>query len=384
MPNDYYDVLGVSKGDSTENIRKAFRQKAMEYHPDRNKNADAEGKFKEINEAYQVLNNADKRAQYDRFGHAGVSGGSGFDQPFDGSDVFGGFGDIFDSFFGDNSGRRANEPRRGQDIQQSVRLSFEEAVFGIERVADITKIETCSRCSGQCNEPGTSVDTCKTCKGNGQVRRTQKSLFGQFAQITTCPICEGKGKMIPSPCSTCKASGLERRSRKTAVNIPAGVQTGMQVRLTGEGNAGANGGPAGNLYIQVEVEDHDVFEREDFDLIYPVTLNISEAALGVEKDIPTLDGPTSLLRIPNGTQPNTEFRIKGKGVPHIHSERRGDLRVMVDVNIPKKLTDKQKALIQELSISFHDSSNINANIKDDAAPDTNDKGIFDRIKDVLG
>jgi molecular chaperone DnaJ len=158
----------------------------------------------------------------------------------------------------------------------------------------------------------------------------------------------------------------------------------MQVRLTGEGNAGANGGPAGNLYIQVEVEDHDVFEREEFDLIYPVTLNISEATLGVEKDIPTLDGPTSLLRIPNGTQPNTEFRIKGKGVPHIHSDRRGDLRVMVDVNIPKKLTDKQKALIQELSISFHDSSNINANIQDDDAPDTNDKGIFDRIKDVLG
>ena len=384
MPNDYYDILGVSKGDSSENIRKAFRQKAMEYHPDRNKNADAEGKFKEINEAYQVLNNADKRAQYDRFGHAGVSGGSGFDRPFDGSDIFGGFGDIFDSFFGDNSGRKGNEPRRGQDIQQSVRLSFEEAVFGIERVADITKIETCSRCSGQCNEPGTAVDTCKTCKGNGQVRRTQRSLFGQFAQITTCPTCEGKGKMIPSPCTTCKASGLERRSRKTAVNIPAGVQTGMQVRLTGEGNAGANGGPAGNLYIQVEVEDHDVFEREEFDLIYPVTLNISEATLGVEKDIPTLDGPTSLLRIPNGTQPNTEFRIKGKGVPHIHSDRRGDLRVMVDVNIPKKLTDKQKALIQELSISFHDSSNINANIQDDDAPDTNDKGIFDRIKDVLG
>jgi molecular chaperone DnaJ len=384
MPNDYYDVLGVSKGDSSENIRKAFRQKAMEYHPDRNKNPDAEEKFKEVNEAYQILNDSDKRAQYDRFGHAGMSGSSGFDRPFDGSEVFGGFGDIFDSFFGDSSGRRANEPRRGQDIQQSVRLSFEEAVFGAETIANITKIETCDRCSGQCNEPGTPVETCKTCKGNGQVRRTQRSLFGQFAQITVCPTCEGKGKMIPSPCTSCKASGLERRTRKTAVNIPAGVQSGMQVRLTGEGNAGANGGPAGNLYIQVEVDNHDIFERQDFDLIYPVTLNMSQAALGLEIDIPTLDGPNSPLRIPNGTQPNTEFRIKGKGVPHIHSDRRGDLRVMVDITIPKKLTDEQRTLIEELSITLNDSSDINPNIENTGPSSTNEKGIFDRIKDALG
>ena len=382
MPNDYYQTLGVNKQDSSEDIRKAFRQKAMEFHPDRNKNPDAEEKFKEINEAYQILNDPDKRAQYDRFGHAGVSGGSGFDRPFDGSDIFGGFGDIFDSFFGDSSGRRPNEPRRGQDIQQRVTLTFEEAVFGVEKVADITKLELCDTCEGQGNEPGTPVETCNTCKGNGQVRRTQRSLFGQFAQITACPTCQGKGKMIASPCGTCKASGLQRKNRKTAVSIPAGVQNGMQVRLTGEGDIGANGGPSGNLYIQVDVQDHDLFIREEYDLIYKVNLNMAEAALGIEKQIPTLEGTPQNLSIPSGTQPNAQFRVKGKGVPHIHSNRRGDLIVIVSLTVPTKLTKEQQLLLQQLDASFRPSSKTKQS--EESGIDENEKGIFDRLKDKLG
>ncbi len=382
MPNDYYQTLGVNKQDSSEDIRKAFRQKAMEFHPDRNKNPDAEEKFKEINEAYQILNDPEKRAQYDRFGHAGVSGGSGFDRPFDGSDIFGGFGDIFDSFFGDSSGRRPNEPRRGQDIQQRVTLTFEEAVFGVEKVADITKLELCDTCEGQGNEPGTPVETCNTCKGNGQVRRTQRSLFGQFAQITACPTCQGKGKMIASPCGTCKASGLQRKNRKTAVSIPAGVQNGMQVRLTGEGDIGANGGPSGNLYIQVDVQDHDLFIREEYDLIYEVNLNMAEAALGIEKQIPTLEGTPQNLSIPSGTQPNAQFRVKGKGVPHIHSNRRGDLIVIVSLTVPTKLTKEQQILLEQLDASFRPSSKTKQSEESDIHE--NEKGIFDRLKDKLG
>ena len=382
MPNDYYQTLGVNKQDSSEDIRKAFRQKAMEFHPDRNKNPDAEEKFKEINEAYQILNDPEKRAQYDRFGHAGVSGGSGFDRPFDGSDIFGGCGDIFDSFFGDRSGRRPNEPRRGQDIQQRVTLTFEEAVFGVEKVADITKLELCDTCEGQGNEPGTPVETCNTCKGNGQVRRTQRSLFGQFAQITACPTCQGKGKMIASPCGTCKASGLQRKNRKTAVSIPAGVQNGMQVRLTGEGDIGANGGPSGNLYIQVDVQDHDLFIREEYDLIYEVNLNMAEAALGIEKQIPTLEGTPQNLSIPSGTQPNAQFRVKGKGVPHIHSNRRGDLIVIVSLTVPTKLTKEQRNLLEQLDTSFKPSSKTKQS--EESGIDENEKGIFDRLKDKLG
>ncbi len=389
---DYYEVLGVSRGDSDEEVRKAFRKKAMEYHPDRNKSADAEERFKEINEAYQVLHDPKKRAQYDRFGHAGVGGNGGFDRPFDGYDVFGGFGDIFDSFFGDMSGRRAREPQRGADIQQQLTLTFEEAVFGTEKEVEVSRIEKCHRCSGAGNEPGTSVVDCNTCRGSGQVRRTQRSLFGQFAQITTCPTCQGRGQTIDTPCSSCHGSGMERRKRKTAVTIPAGVQSGMQVRLTSEGDIGRNGGPPGNLYIQVRVREHDVFDREEYDLIYELPLNMVEATLGVEKEVPTLDGDTETLKIPQGTQPGSEFRIRGKGIPHIHSNRRGDLRVLVDLQIPKNLTSHQRDLLNELARSLGQNG---AGEDEGEADDTDngrhereqpskDRGLFDRIKDAFG
>ncbi len=379
MPTtDYYEILGVARGDSEEEIRKAFRKKAMEYHPDRNKNPDAEDKFKDINEAYQVLSDSKKRSQYDRFGHSGVTGNGGFDRPFEGFDGFGGFGDIFDSFFGDNPARRAQEPQRGSDIQQKVNLTFEEAVFGAEKEVEVTRIEICGNCSGQGSEPGTAINTCATCNGNGQVRRTQRSLFGQFAQVTACPTCRGAGRSIETPCAQCRGAGLERRKRKTAVSIPAGVQDGMQVRITGEGDVGRNGGPAGNLYVQVNVHSHKIFQRDEYDLIYLLPVDMIEAALGVDKEIPTLDGEPQTLKIPQGTQPGAEFRLRGYGVPHIHSDRRGDIRVFVDLSVPKSLNNKQKQLLRQLAKSMgHDDMEETL----DADEQPKGKGIFDRVKD---
>jgi molecular chaperone DnaJ len=407
---DYYEVLGVSRQDSEEEIRRAFRKKAMEYHPDRNKEPDAEEKFKEINEAYQVLCDSTKRAQYDRFGHAGVNGGS-YDRPFDGFDVFGGFGDIFDSFFGDASGRRSRAPQRGSDIQQRVTLDFEEAAFGIEREIDVSRVEICHECSGAGNEPGTPINTCGTCGGSGQVRRTQRSVFGQFAQVTGCPTCQGKGTTIERPCLVCRGAGMERRNRKTVINIPAGIQDGMQVRLTGEGNVGANGGPPGNLYILVEVKPHKVFQRDQFDLLYTLPINMAEAALGVEKEIPTLEGDGATLKIPQGTQHGSELRVRGRGISHINNGRKGDLRVFVDVQVPGRLNGKQRKLLEELARSLDpnygkdvvdqhdelvtDTDSAASQVRDSADDDEDDpsqensgrtdrdKGLFDRIKDAL-
>ena len=404
---DYYEVLGVSRQDSEEEIRRAFRKKAMEYHPDRNKEPNAEEKFKEINEAYQVLSDSTKRAQYDRFGHAGVNGGS-YDRPFDGFDVFGGFGDIFDSFFGDAGGRRSRAPQRGSDLQQRVTLAFEDAAFGIEREIDVSRVEICHECSGAGNQPGTAINTCGTCGGNGQVRRTQRSVFGQFAQVTTCPTCQGKGTTIESPCGNCRGAGMERRNRKTVVNIPAGIQDGMQVRLTGEGNVGANGGPPGNLYILVDVRPHKIFERDQFDLLYTLPINVAEAALGVEKDIPTLEGDSATIKIPQGTQHGDIIWVRGRGISHINNGRKGDIRVFVDVQVPSKLNGKQRKLLEELARSLDpsfgkdvveepeekaaasDGQELRNGLFTDEEDEDNlngktdkDKGLFDRIKDAL-
>ena len=347
---DYYDVLGVPSSISEEEVRKAFRKKAMEYHPDRNKNPDAEEKFKEVNEAYQVLIDPQKRAQYDRFGHAGVSAGNGgFSRDFEGFDIFGGFGDIFDSFFGDFTGRtRQRAPQRGGDIGQAVVLSFDEAVFGADHEVEVSRTERCQRCRGSGSEPGTSPSTCTTCKGMGQVRRSQKSVFGQFSQVTTCPSCGGKGSIIRSPCHLCHGTGNEGRTRKIVVKIPAGVEDGMQIRLTGEGHAGVNGGPAGNMYIQVSVKDHKLFRRYGQDIIYELPLNFTQAALGDIVEIPTLNG-TETINIPPGTQHGAQFRIKGKGVPQLNGHRRGDLVVPIAVRVPTSIDANQQRLLEELA-----------------------------------
>ncbi len=381
---DYYEVLGVSRNDSEEDIRKAFRKKALEYHPDRNKSPDAETKFKEINEAYQVLSDPNKRAQYNRYGQAGVSSNGGFDRPFDGFDVFGGFGDVFDSFFGDISGRRAQEVQRGNDIQQHVVLSFEEAVFGTEHQVEVNRLERCQRCSGAGNEPGTLVDTCSTCRGRGQVRRAQRSMFGQFTQVTACSTCQGRGKVVQTPCRTCRGGGLERRQRKIAVRIPAGISSAMQVRLSGEGDVGRDGGTAGNLYVYVDVRDHELFHREGNDLLYRLPINLAEAALGTPKEIPTLsaDGKFEVLKIPQGTQPGTEFRIRGKGVPYINSSRRGDLRVLVDLQVPRDLNPQQRELLEAFAHSMDPDTGANGQSDVDPEQDPDkEKGLFERFKD---
>ena len=381
---DFYEALGVARTDNEEEIRKAFRKKAMEFHPDRNKSEGAEEKFKEINEAYQVLSDPKKRAQYDRYGRAGVSSNGGHDRPFDGFDVFGGFGDIFDSFFGDVSGRREQQVQRGDDLQQRVVLDFNEAVFGTEREVEVTRQESCQRCSGAGSEPGTEVSSCATCRGSGQVRRSQRSVFGQFAQISSCPACRGSGKVIKTPCTTCRGTGVDRRKRKISVTIPAGVEAGMQVRLTGEGDVGRGGGPAGNLYVHLDVRDHKQFNREGNDLLYVLPVNLAEAALGVEKEVPTLDGDTVTVKVPQGTQPGAEFRIRGKGVPHLHGNRRGDLRVLVNLQVPKTLDSQQRELLQQLARSFNSNpGGDNSGGVDHDSDDDSDKGIFERIKEVL-
>ena len=357
MPVDYYEALGVSREANDEEIRRAFRRKAMEFHPDRNRTPGAEDKFKEINEAYQVLGDQEKRARYDRFGHAGVNGGGSSDRPFDGFDPFGGFGDIFDTFFGGGGQQRANRARPGEDITQRITLSFEEAVFGCERDIEINRVEPCRHCSGAGNEPGTPVTTCATCHGSGQVRRAQRSVFGQFAVATPCGDCRATGRVIETPCRNCRARGVERRQRTRAITIPAGIENGMQVRVTGEGDAGSNGGPPGNLYVQVRVLDHPVFVRDGFDLVCDLSINMAEAALGVTKPAPTLEGEEVPLEIPAGAKSGSYFRLRGRGIPHLRRDgrmnnRRGDIRVIVTVDIPARLSKYQRELLENLAYSF--------------------------------
>ena len=417
MPVDYYETLGVERGANDEQIRRAFRRKAMEFHPDRNKTPGAEDKFKEINEAYQVLSDQEKRSRYDRFGHAGVNGGG--DRPFDGFDPFGGFGDIFDTFFGGGA-RTANQPRAGEDIAHRVNLSFEEAIFGSERDIDVQRVEPCHLCSGAGNEPGTPISTCSTCNGSGQVRRAQRSVFGQFAVTSPCSACNGSGRYIETHCHNCRGRGYERRQRTRTVTIPAGVSDGMQVRITGEGDAGANGGPPGNLYVQVRVQEHPMFSRDDEDLVLHLGVNIAEAALGSTKHVPTLDGEDVDLEIPAGTQSGRVFRVRGYGVPRLRRDgratsRRGDIRVVVDVNVPQRLNKYQRKLLEDLAYSFDNRGNAPpASSKskadgrrrsgsagdtepaeaepadqpppadaEETAGDDKQKGLFDRIKDTF-
>ncbi len=417
MPVDYYETLGVDRGANDEEIRRAFRRKAMEFHPDRNKTPGAEDRFKEINEAYQVLSDQEKRSRYDRFGHAGVNGGG--DRPFDGFDPFGGFGDIFDTFFGGGA-RTASQPRTGDDISHRVTLTFVEAVFGCERDIEVTRVEPCRQCSGAGNEPGTPITTCAVCNGSGQVRRAQRSVFGQFAVTSPCSSCNGSGRSIETPCGNCRARGLERRRRTRTVTIPAGIDDGMQVRVTGEGDTGLNGGPPGNLYVQVRVQDHPLFVRDDSDLLHRLTINMADAALGAKKSVPTLDGEDVDLDIPAGTQSGSQFRVRGRGVPRLRrdgrpTDRRGDIRVLVDVEIPAKLNKYQRKLLEDLSYSFDNNGkappaaprkrrtsgrkkssatqapeepatapeNDAPESPSDEAGDDKQRGLFDRIKDTL-
>lgn len=367
---DYYKILGVSKGSSQEEIRSKFRRLALEYHPDRNKEPDAQEKFKEINEAYQVLSDPNKRAEYDRFGRVGGGTGGWGNRGFDGSDPFSGFGDIFDTFFGGFGANSRKVPQRGGDVQALSSLSFEDSIFGVEKDIEIKRVEPCSHCNGGGSEPGNLPITCNSCNGSGQVRRVQQSIFGQFSQVSNCPQCKGEGKTITHPCKNCKGSGRERRDRKIRVKMPAGIENGTQVRLTGEGHSGGNGGPPGNLYVEVKVTTHKIFQRRDHDIIYEQPINVTDAALGTTLEVPTLQD-NETIKIPEGTQSGTIFRIKGKGVPYYNQARRGDQLVLINVVIPKSLSKHQKELLEELSNTLDPVSN-------------DDKGWLGKIKDSFG
>ena len=371
---DYYDLLGVSRSASDEDIKKAFRKLAMEYHPDRNKRAGATEKFKEINEAYQVLSDAQKRSAYDRYGHAGVTGNGGA-RGFEGFENFAGFGDIFDAFFGGGTTRtRPNAPRRGADLKYALTIDLEDTAFGIEKEIGLERIEVCRDCNGSRSAPGSTPSICGNCNGSGEVRRARDSVFGQFVQVAPCGVCRGEGQTITDPCDMCRGSGRERRSRTLEVAIPAGIEDSVQIRLRGEGEAGHNGGAPGDLYVLIRVRRHEIFRREGNDILYTLPINMAQAALGANVTVPTIFDEDAEIEIPAGTQTGAVFHLKSKGIPYIRSSRKGDQLVTVDVQTPKKLSDEQRMLFEELAKSFGN---------DPAGASAQDKGFFDKLKDAI-
>ncbi len=344
---DYYEVLGINKGASDDEIKKAYRRLAKKYHPDLNKdNPEAEGKFKEAAEAYDVLSDSEKRSRYDQFGHAGVDPNAGFGG-FSGFDM----GDIFGSFFGGGFGggtRRRNGPVRGGDIQQAVELTFEEAAFGCKRKVNIIRSESCTECGGSGAKKGTSPVTCSKCGGSGQMRTVQNTPFGQFQSQTTCNACGGKGTTISDPCQKCNGSGQMRKNRELEVNIPAGIDHGQTVSVRGQGEAGLRGGPSGDLLITVYVKKSTVFTREGNNVYVDVPITFIQATLGCEIEIPTIDGKVT-QRIPEGTQHGTKFRLKDKGIPSIRNGARGDQYVRIIVEVPKNLSARQREILEEFA-----------------------------------
>ena len=351
---DYYEVLGVEKGADEATLKKAYRNLAKKYHPERNPgNAEAEAKFKEVNEAYDVLSDSEKRAKYDQFGHAAFdpsAGAGGYGGGFGGGfGDFGDIGDIFGSFFGGGFGggfggsaQRKNAPMRGEDISLRITLTFEEAAFGIKKDITYNRIEKCSDCGGSGAEKGTKAETCQTCHGTGQKRVVQRIGGMQFQSTTTCDACRGTGKIIKSPCSNCRGTGYVKVSKKLTVSIPAGIDDGERIALRGQGCDGRNGGPTGDLIITVAVRRHNVFERSGSNIFCEVPITVAEATLGAEIEVPTLEGKMTFT-IPEGTQPGTEFSIKQKGIPYVNnSSKRGDLIFTVNVEIPRGLSEKQK------------------------------------------
>ncbi len=350
---DYYETLGVPKGASQSEIKSAFRSLARQYHPDVSEAADAEERFKEINEAYAVLSDEEKRAAYDRYGHAGLNGFGGAPDfsNLDIEDILNmfGFGMGFD--FGRRSRRSANSPRRGADLQYNLNLEFEEAVFGVEKEVEFTRDEICEVCNGSKAEPGTSAVRCSTCNGQGEVRQSRQTLFGSMVQVVTCPTCSGGGQIVESPCKQCSGRGIERKNRKKTVEVPAGVDTGTRIRLSGEGQPGLNGGPTGDLYLSLRVQPHKFFKRRENDILLNLDINIAQATLGADVEVPTVDGP-AVLSIPTGTQPGKVLRMRGKGVPYLRSDRRGDQLVIINTEIPKRLTDEQRELMEKMAESL--------------------------------
>lgn len=344
---DYYEVLGVSKSATKEEIKKAYRKLSKKYHPDINKEADAAEKFKEIKEAYEVLSDDQKKAHYDQFGHTDPNQGFG---GFGGADFGGGFGfeDIFSSIFGGGRRRDPNAPRQGADLQYTMTLSFEEAVFGKETTIDIPREETCDTCHGSGAKPGSKVETCSHCQGAGQVSVEQNTPFGRIVNRRACHHCNGKGKIVREKCGTCHGAGRINKNKKINLKIPAGVDDGQQLRVSGQGEPGFNGGPAGDLYVVFHVRPHEFFERDGDDIYCEMPLTFAQAALGDEIEVPTLHGKVK-LKIPAGTQTGTKFRLKAKGVPNVRGYGQGDQHIIVRIITPTKLSDKQKQLLREFA-----------------------------------
>ncbi|RSD22729.1 molecular chaperone DnaJ [Mesobacillus subterraneus] len=344
---DYYEVLGVSKSATKDELKKAYRKLSKQFHPDINKEPGADEKFKEIKEAYEVLSDDQKRAHYDQFGHVDPN------QGFGGGDFgggFGGFEDIFNSFFGGGGGRRRdpNAPRQGADLQYTMTLKFEEAVFGKETDIEIPREEECDTCHGTGAKPGTKVDTCKHCHGSGQISVEQNTPFGRIVNRRACHYCNGSGKEIKERCTTCSGTGKVTRRNKIHVKIPAGVDDGQQLRVAGKGEAGINGGPPGDLYIVFHIRSHEFFERDGDDIYCEMPITFVQASLGDEVEVPTMHGKVK-LKVPAGTQTGTKFRLKGKGVPNVRGYGTGDQHVLVRIVTPTKLSEKQKQLLREFA-----------------------------------
>ena len=345
---DYYEVLGIPRDATDEEIKRAFRKLAFKYHPDHNHDDNAGEKFKEVNEAYEVLSDPDKRAAYDRFGHGGAEGL--FGRGFEGFD-FGGFGDIFDAFFSGATTATRQAPRRGADLHYTISITFEEAAFGCQREIKTLRIENGPLCQGIGSKPGSQPTRCPNCNGTGQVRRVQQTIFGRFTNITTCPQCHGEGRIITDPCPQCQGTGKEKYQRIISVKIPAGVDNDSQIRLRGEGHAGTRGGPSGDLYITLAIKQHEFFQRDGDDILYELSVNFAQAALGTEIEVPTLEGKTK-LKIPAGSQNGIVFRLKNKGLPRLNRRGRGDQLVTLRVITPESLTKKQRKLFHELADTF--------------------------------
>src|SRR5215211_6157259 len=369
---DYYEVLGVGRNATADDLKRSYRKLAREYHPDVNRGDGAEERFKEINEAYEVLSDPDRRAAYDRFGHA-ANGMGGAGDPFG----FGGgspFGDLFESFFGAaTQGRRRSAPARGQDLQVTVDLSFEEAVFGAEKQVELTRLETCEDCHGTKMRDGKEPPRCSNCNGTGEVRRVQQTILGQFMTAAPCSTCRGEGVQITDPCPRCRGRGRTTQVRTITVTIPAGIDESATLRLSGQGEASPQGGQTGNLYVKVRIKSHQYFTRQGKTIGLQIGINVAQAMLGDEIDIDTLDGPVA-FKLPSGTQSGQQFRLRGKGVPDVRGGDRGDQVVTIHVMTPKQLTPEQRELFEQLGDSLG-----NAITQQPAQ-----RGFFDKIKDALG
>jgi molecular chaperone DnaJ len=368
IKRDYYEILGVGRDVSADELKRAFRKLAMQFHPDRNPDdPQAAERFKECSEAYEVLSDPEKRRSYDMFGHAGV--GQGAAGGYSGFEGFG-FGDIFDTFFGGGfGGRGGRRAARGDDLRYDLTITFEEAFTGVEREIDVARLVTCELCTGSGAQPGTGTETCETCGGSGQVRRQAQSIFGSVVNIATCPTCAGAGRILRTPCTECRGQGRIERPKRLRVRIPAGVDTGSQIRLSGEGEAGYRGGPPGDLYVVLRVRNHATLRRQDQDVVYELRVNIVQAALGDRIEVPTLDGDVEVT-VPAGTQYGQTFRLPGRGMPNVRTGRRGDQFVVVQIVVPKDLTADQKAQLRKVGGLT-------------GKPEKVSKGFFEKLREAI-